>query len=209
MRLSPRLRLGSSRTWLYGHIYGGTLFLLMVLMHTGFRLPTGSFSWWLWGLSFWTVLSGLAGLALQRWIPRVLASGLTNEVLYERIPELVDELRRKAEALMESGGEVIRGFYAKNLASALAGPHRRWIYYRDITGGMQSRLKRFHYLSGFLSTREQALLDELEKLYRTKLEIDAHWTLQQARRWWLYAHVPTSLLLLVLVVIHLLTIFYY
>lgn len=204
-----RRNLGRSRSWLYFHIYGGSLFLLLVLMHTGFRLPTGAMNWWLWGLSIWTVLSGLVGVILQTWIPRVLASGLAVEVLYERIPELVDEIREKAESLVGTCQEPVQALYRRSMEPALAGPQRRFIYYFDITGGSRTRMKEFDYLQDFLIGAERSKLAELENLYKSKLEIDAHYTLQRALRGWLYLHAPPSLLLFALVVVHLLSVLYY
>jgi hypothetical protein len=64
-------------------------------------------------------------------------------------------------------------------------------------------------MRGFLSAVEKEKLGEIERLYKTKLEIDAHYTLQQALRWWLYAHVPTSMVMTFLVILHLFTVFYY
>jgi len=209
MKLSSKLRLGNSRSWLYFHIYGGLLFVILVLMHSGFRIPNGTLTLCLWILSLWTVVSGLAGLALQKWIPRVLASGLSIEVLYERIPELIDELRQKAENIMFQAEAPIQAFYTKSLSASFSQPRRRLIYFLDITGGIKARLRRFEYLRGFLSPTGQAQLDELERLYQTKLEIDAHFTLQQPLRFWQYAHVPTSWLMLAFVALHLFTVFYY
>ena len=208
-RIVSKLSLGRARTWLYFHIYGGALFLLLLLMHTGFRFPTGILARLMWFLSLWTVLTGLAGLALQRWIPRALASGLSIEVLYDRVPDLIEEIRRKAEALAATCAEPIQTFYAKNMAHTLEGPDRRWIYYLDITGGVQARLRRFDYLRDFLSSEDQSKLGELQRLYKTKLEIDAHYTLQRLLRTWLYAHVPAAVMLLALVALHIFTVFYY
>lgn len=209
MRLSSKLRFGQSRSWLYFHVYGGLLFAVLVLMHSGFRIPTGILTQCLWVLSLWTVASGIAGLLMQKWIPRVLASGLSIEVLYERIPDLIDELRQKAEMMMIQAEAPIQAFYLKSLSSSFSQPRRRLIYFLDITGGIKARLRRFDYLSGFLSPTGQAQLDELERLYQTKLEIDAHYTLQQPLRYWQYAHVPTSWLMLAFVAVHLFTVFYY
>ncbi len=207
--LASRLRVGSARGWLRLHLYGGTLFLLLMVMHSSFRLPSGALTWWLWGLSVWTVISGALGLLLQRWIPRVLASGLSTEALYERIPSLIDDLRERAEALSASCGDAIRALYAREVAPALGGPDRRWIYFVDVTGGIRSRLRAFDYLRGFLPEDERGRLEQLETLYRTKLELDAHHTLQWPLRWWLMLHIPLSLVLLVLVGVHVFTVLYY
>lgn len=207
--LAARLRLGSAQAWLRCHLYGGTLFVLLLLAHSGFGLPDGTLSWWLWGLGLWTAASGAAGLLLQRWLPRVMSSGLSSEALYERIPELIDDLRRRAEAMSASCAGAVQALYAREVAPALAGPRRRMIYFVDVTGGIQSRLRAFTYLHDFLSGDERDQLDELERLYRAKLELDAHYTLQWPLRWWLLAHVPLSIVLLLLVFVHVLTVVYY
>ena len=60
-----------------------------------------------------------------------------------------------------------------------------------------------------MSEREREKLLQLQSLFETKLEMDAHFTLQWTLRAWLYLHVPTSLLLLALVVVHVGTVLYY
>ena len=209
MNLATRLKFGYARVWLTLHIYGGLLFLLLMFLHTGFHLPHGPLAWWLWSVSLFTVLSGLLGRGLQRWIPKVLASGLSVEVLYERIPALVNQLRHNSEALCEESEASVQAFYQKHLAAAMAKPHRHFIYFVDITGGIQGRLARLHYLHGFLEHDDAERLDQLEANYKAKLEIDAHFTLQQALRLWLYLHVPPALLLLLLVGIHVFSVLYY
>ena len=56
---------------------------------------------------------------------------------------------------------------------------------------------------------EQTKLDQLQTLYQTKLEIDAHFTLQKALRWWLYAHAPPSIVMIGLLGFHIFTVLYY
>jgi hypothetical protein len=204
-------RLGKAQPWLQFHVYGGTLALLLTFMHTGFKLPTGVLTWWLWVLTIYVTLSGILGVLMQKWIPKILASGLAMEVVYERIPELITEIRDKSEKLIQTCAPQsgVKDFYRKNLAMALAAVQPRWIYCVDITGGIQSRVKQFDYLRRFLPADEKDKLDRLETYYRTKLEIDAHYTLQTALRWWMYTHVPLSLVLLILIVFHLFAVFYY
>ena len=208
MPLASRRGLGSAAGWLRFHLYGGTLFLLLVLMHTGFRWPTGTLMTWLWILSLWTALSGLAGRLLQKWIPRVLASG-SIEVNYDRIPELVGEIRERAEHLAAGCDRAVQGLYARKIAPVLAAPARSALFFLDPTGGARARLKDLEYLAGLLPEGEREKLRRLEDLYRTKLEIDAHFTLQQVLRGWLWIHVPPSLVLLALVAVHVFTICYY
>jgi hypothetical protein len=208
-RRKQQLKAGRSSTWVQFHVYGGTLFMLLVFMHSGFRLPTGALNWWLWTLSVWVTVSGIVGVALQRWIPRILTSGLSVEAMYERIPEVVGQLRARAEKVVETCSDPVQDFYRRNVSAALAMPQPKLIYYFDITGGIQSRMKQFDYLRKVLSAEEKEKLDDLKSVYRTKLELDAHYTLQKALRWWLYTHVPVSLVLLVLVALHLYAVWYY
>ena len=209
MRLATKAGFGRSRTWLYLHVYGGALFAILVLMHSGFRVPTGALNTWLWALALWMAASGLGGLALQQWIPRVLASGLATEVHYDRIPELSAEIRAQAERLAGGAGEAVRALYDRRIAPALAAPRRRLFYFLDITGGIHGRLKEFEYLFELMEEDELHRLRELQRLYRTKLEIDAHYTLQPALRVWLWTHVPVSLAVLALLAIHVFTVVYY
>ena len=209
MRFASRRRLGSARTWLYLHLYGGGLFVLLMLMHTAFRLPRGPVTAGLWLLSLWTALSGVFGLLLQRWLPKVLTSGLSMEVNADRIPELVEEVRTKAETLAARCSEPVREVYRRRVAPQLAAPRRRLRFFFDITGGSQNRLRELDYLRTFLPPEETARLDGLSRLLESKLEMDAHFTLQTALRWWLYLHVPTSIVLVLFLVAHLFTVFYY
>ncbi len=208
-RMALRLGLGRAQPWLQFHIYGGALAALLMFMHTGFRVPHGVLTWWLWLLTIMVTVSGLLGVILQKWIPKILSSGLAIEVLYERIPELIVELREKANAIIQTCAEPVREFYRKEVAVALARPQPRFIYYIDITGGIHRRIKQFDYLRGLLSGEEKEKLDQLQAFYRTKLEIDAHYTLQRTLRWWLLLHVPLSLAALMLMVIHVLAVWYY
>jgi len=209
MRFASRMKLGRSRTWLYFHVYGGILFLVLALMHSGLHLPTGNLTWGIWLLSVWTTLSGILGLVLQKWIPRALTSGLSIEVNHDRIPELIEQIRVRAEELAASCGHSAQRLYGRRIAPALAGPSPSLMYFIDITGGIQSRLKELRFLRKLQTGDEWKKLNELEQLYRTKLEIDAHYTLQKALRWWLYVHVPTSLLLMACVLVHIFVVWYY
>lgn len=208
-KISLKHRLGKAQSWLQFHLYGGALCLLLVFMHTGFRVPHGVLTWWLWLLSIWVTVSGLFGVFLQKWIPKLMSSGLAMEVLYERIPELVGELRERANGLMPECTETLQEFYQKHIAYALAQPQASLLYYVDITGGVHARLKQFDHVRNLLVAEEKEKLNQLEACYKAKLEIDAHYTLQRTLRWWMILHVPASLVLLVLLGLHVFAVLYY
>ncbi len=202
-RSLPQVRiLGRTSRYLKIHLYGGALFLLLVLMHTAFRTPQGILAWWLWVLSLWVVTTGVAGLALQRWIPRLLDSGLSLEVNLQRIPELVDETRVRAEHAARGAGEAVRSFYASELAPLMAAPRPRVAEGLGLRGSGPGRVREFERLRTTLSGEARSSLDELQRLYRVKLEMDSHYGLQRILRGWLWLHVPTAVVLVALLVLH-------
>ncbi|NIR49099.1 hypothetical protein GWO43_11605 [candidate division KSB1 bacterium] len=209
VRFTKKFGAGRAQNWVQFHVYAGTLFLLLMFMHTGFQLPTGTLMWWVFILSIWVCFSGLFGVFLQKWIPKILTSGLSVEAIYERIPELTNEIREKTEDLIKLCTDPVKDFYRKNMAPALQSPQVRLIYCIDITGGIQTQVKEFDYLRKLLPSEDKERFTQLESYYKTKLELDAHYTLQKALRWWLYLHVPTSIILVVLVGLHIYSILYY
>ena len=199
------------RTWIFlqFHVYGGTLFLLFMFMHANFQFPNGVITWWLWGLSIWIVVSGLIGIVIQKWIPTVLNTGLTTEVHYERIPLLIEASNVKATKLIEMSGALVRDFYKKHLENAFTAPHPRLIYYLDAASSIHKDTEKFDHVRPYLSEEERLRFDELKMIYKTKLEMDAHYTLQRALRWWIFAHAPLSILLIVLLIVHIFSFVYY
>ncbi len=209
MKTSSKLKLGTANIWLQIHLYGGTLFLLLMFLHTGFSVPMGAFNWWLWFLSIWVVFSGFAGVALQKITPPLLTQALSTEIRTDRIVELVHELRAKAEALLTDAPLEIRDYYERTIAAEMKKPTMRPAFFRDITGGIQKTIAQMEYLKQFLSQIDQEKLDNLAIIYRTKLECDAHYTLQKPLRLWLVAHLPVSITLFAFVLIHLFVVSYY
>ena len=201
-RRAPRFGPGALWHWVQLHVYGGTLFLLLLLMHSRGRPPAGMLAGGLWVASLWVVATGLVGVFIQKWAPAVLTSGLTTEVHYDRIPDLVQAVREKVERLVATGGESVRTLYDTHLSSALAAPHARLIYFVDVTGGVQSRMRRFDHARRLLQGEDAKRVEQIQALVRTKLEMDAHYTVQRALRWWLYAHAPAALALAALVLFH-------
>ena len=204
-----RFRPGRTFHYLQFHVYGGTLFLLLLFMHTGFQEPHGVLTWWLWFFSLWIVLSGLVGVGLQKWIPTLMASGLDVEINYDRIPELTDDLRERADSLVSESGSEVQRFYREHLTDLLASPHFRPLYFVDVTGGRARLGRKFDHLRRVLPAEQRDDLDTLEEIASAKHDIDAHYTLQTPLRWWLVLHLPVGLVLIGLIGFHIFTVLYY
>lgn len=206
----PRARpLGSARAFLQAHVYAGTLALVAVLAHSGFRLPSGRLGWWLLLLVSWTTLSGLLGVWLQKWIPAALAEGLRVEAIYERIPELVDKLRAEADLLVEGASDVLERFYRTEVRPQLSGLRPSWAFLLDVRGGRERALEPFRRVSQFLEEAERERVADLMAVYSEKLELDAQYSLQGILRGWLALHVPAAGLLMGLLAVHVFAWYWY
>lgn len=200
-------RLGPSRWYLQIHLWGGGLFFVLLLLHTDGRLPTAGLTVALWVSSVWVVATGAVGLVLQRTLPTLLQT-TTVEVNLERIPELIAELRSRAEVLLRAADARVRALYDEHMAPDMAAP-------RSVTVLLQhERLRRTQrgatdMLRRTLSPAGVTTLDALLELQTTKHHIDMHYALQRLLRGWLYAHLPVAIVLLGLVALHVFFIMYF
>lgn len=202
-------RLGRTRPYMEAHVYGGLAFLLLVLMHTGFGLPSGALSTTLWVVALWVVASGLLGLALQTWIPRLLEAETTLEVHHQRIPELLEEVRERARNAARDAGPRAQSFYEQELAAEMAAT-------RSDTGVLLRRGRSLRRRAGEFARLERTVtpeavpaVEELRRMHRTKLDLDLHNTLQRKLRLWLSLHLPLGVVLIVLVGLHIFFILYF
>ena len=201
--------LNSAQHWLQFHIYGTTLAGLLVIVHMGFRWPNGQFGWWLLGLTIWTTVSGLLGVGLQKWVPALLAAHLTVEAIYERIPELVEQLQAEAARTMDGASDVLQRFYDAQVQPALAGLTPSWSYVLDARRGRDERLAPFEHLRTFVGDEDKQRLADLQAIVSEKLELEAHYSLQRALRIWPFLHVPPAMLLLGAIVAHVAAVWYF
>ena len=201
--------LDTAQRWLQFHIYGGALACLCVLIHVGFRLPGGQFGWWLVGLTIGTMFSGAVGVWLQKWIPTVLSSNLSVEAIAERVPELVGQLQADGDEIAGGASETLERFYAGQVRPLLAGIEPSWSYLIDIRAGRERSLAPFKEVAPFVGEAEQSRLSDLQALVTEKLELEAHYSLQRILRVWLLIHVPPSMVLMGLVLVHVVSVWFF
>jgi hypothetical protein len=193
-----------AQAWVQFHVYGGALFGLFLLFHTGGQRPRGVVLTLLWAASWWVVASGLVGVVLRKWLPRVMASGLATEVLYERIPELAAEIEMRVKKL-GSGASPPVADYCRRVLPGLGRPRRRWRFLIDPGAGQARIRSEIAFLRPLVPETEREQVDELGELLVTRLELDAHWTLQGLLRGWLRLHLPVAFGAAALLVVHLVT----
>ena len=195
----------TAKNWVQAHVYLGVVALLAVVIHSGFTWPHGGFGWWLLLLSAWTTFTGLLGVWLQKWIPATMAEGLQIEALYERIPFLIEELVKEADALVADASDVLDRFYRQEVRDRLARLAPSWGFLLDVRGGRERALEPFRRMVSFVDAQDKGKVEDLMSIYTEKLELDAQYSLQGILRKWLWLHVPAAGLLMGLLVIHILT----
>jgi hypothetical protein len=83
----PLLRIGHVQVWLRAHIWLSIFTLPLVLLHSGFGIG-GTMTRLVLILYAMVMVSGFYGLALQQFMPRLMAQRVPGEVVYEQIPHL-------------------------------------------------------------------------------------------------------------------------
>lgn len=209
-RARPQVRkLGPSKKYLELHVWGGGLFLLLLLVHTDFALPRSPMGWALWLFGMWVVVTGVIGTVLQKTLPRFLVSTSTFEVNLARAPELVAQLQERAETLVASADARVKAFHERYVRDELAQlrPAVPFISRRSMAATEADAAAGL--LVKTLDAAGIAALDALREIRAGKREIDAHTGVQRVMRAWLALHLPVAVALLIVVALHILAVAYY
>jgi hypothetical protein len=117
IRKKKRLwRIGHVNLWLKAHIWLTLFTIPLVLLHCGFKLggPHTTVLFWLYVV---VMASGIYGIALQHYMPRLMKERLPREVVFEQIPNL---RKRIYESTLTFRGQLHRGMQGDEKAAALA-----------------------------------------------------------------------------------------
>ena len=207
------LPLGTARAWMNAHLVLGAVSVPLYFQHTASLWPGGFYERVI-ALLFYTVtLSGIAGFVLQRLLPRRLAH-LDAEVIYERIPGEVFEVRQQVEALIvkgvqDAGSDTLGRYYLESLHWFFRRP--RFVMSHLVGSGRSARWIRAHVsaLRRYLNETERGALDRIEALAFRKNLLDAHYAQQSLLKLWLFVHIPAAVALLGLAFWHLLVVSIY
>lgn len=207
------LPLGSASAWLQFHVYAGWLVVLLFAVHVGWRIPDGAMELTMTALFVLVAGSGAVGIALARWLPpRLTRRG--EEILFERIPAFIAQLRDEAEDIVlqsakETRSSTIGDFYLKHLAPFFSGPKNRL---RHLIASRRVRfalLNEIDNMQRYLSEQEKEYAGRLRDLVNKKDELDFHYSLNLALKAWLLVHVPMTYALLILAALHVVLVYAY
>ena len=202
----PTLPLLPASLWLKAHTYVGLLALVVFFAHNGLSIPFGTLEQCLAAFFLCTGLSGIIGLILSRIIPaRLTAAG--ENLNFERIPVLCQQLRKEVEALVLESAEAtssttIADFYQANLSTYFSKPLFLLGTWLERKSKRVNLIERLEGLTRYLNAEEEKIAEELIGMIATKQNLDAQWSLQGVLKLWLFVHIPLSFGLFVLALAH-------
>lgn len=206
------LPLGTSAMWLQLHIYLGFLSVVVFVLHTGWRLPSGQLETVLFALYVFVAGTGLVGLALSRLIPIRLARH-EQEIIFERIPifrkQLSEEAREIALKSIEGGSTIIADFYHEQLVRFFSDPRNVFAHFVGAHRVRHTIIPELRALRRYLTEADIEKLTRLEDIVLTKNGLDFQYANQAALKVWLFLHIPPTYALLIFSVLHVVVVYAY
>lgn len=201
----------TNAAWMQVHIYAGLLSIVLFLFHVDWSIPTGAFERVLGTIFVLIALSGIVGIVFIRRLPRRLARR-GEEVIWERIPKFLVQLREDAEAVVEESAREtksasLRDFYIMHLNDLFEKPRHGFLHLIASDRPATAIQREFNNLFRFLNDQERGYAEKLHGLVRQKSDLDFHYALQLTLKSWLLFHVPVTYSLLILAVVHLILVY--
>jgi hypothetical protein len=205
--------LGRASTWLALHVAGGLLAIGVFFLHTGTVWPSGTYEEVLAVLFYLTSISGIVGLCFERIYPRRLTHA-DYEIIYERIPAEIAEMREAAEKIVldctaDTGSDTLARHYLDTLSWYFRRPRFALAYLVGSDHGDHWLRQEFAAVSRYLNDAERKFLDRLRDLGVTKTRVDRHYAAQTVLKYWLLFHVPLAASVMVITVWHVLLVHVY
>jgi hypothetical protein len=221
--------MGRRKVWMRGHIWMGLLSVVFIWCHSGFSWG-GVLETILWIVFLTVIVSGIFGLVLQQILPRLLTSRVPCEAPYEQIPHLCEVMRREADVLLDSicgphdpSPHAVESTFTAAQYASNARAQLRDFYEQDVRPFLapdvpednpllnpvqvEARFSKLRRLPGM-----EEIEGEVDKLARFCEERRLLLEQERIHVWlhsWLLVHIPLSVALLVLAVVHVVTALYY
>jgi hypothetical protein len=208
-------RLGRTRTWMAWHVWLGLVCLPVILVHAGFGFG-GPLTTVTLALFLVTTFSGVWGLVMQQWLPQKMLEDIPGESISSQIDRLGDSLAeeaaRRVTALVtvrpeeESAEPLVGGLLAAELVA-----FRDEVLLPYLQEGSESRSPlaraadaeaRFARLREAVPPQALHTLDRLQELADLRRRWDAQARLHFWLHNWLLVHLPISVAMTSLMVLH-------
>ncbi|HVR41182.1 MAG TPA: hypothetical protein VMU84_18960 [Thermoanaerobaculia bacterium] len=207
-----RSRFGTLEQWLQSHIYLGVLVMIILLFHTGGRFNDKIAVATLL-LTAIVVLSGIAGAVLYVTVPRLLTEVESNLVV-EEISEQLNQLARQMARIASGRSTAFQRIYNELIRESMPGAFAGWrLILSRLRRRKQQQSRDWAHLLGLVPKDEQDELRQMLVVSRQRKELELRLIFQQRYRnvleFWLYIHVPFTIVLLLFAAVHIIAAFYY
>lgn len=207
-----RSTFGTLEQWMQSHIWLGVLVLVILLFHTGGRFEDKVAVATLIVMAI-VVASGIVGAVLYVTVPRLLTeveSNLTVDEISDQLNQLGRSMARIASARSAPFQRIHDELVKQSTPGVLAG----WRLLLSRLGRRkQSEATDWTRLIALVPKEEQDELRQMLVLSRQRRELLLRLIFQQRYKnvleFWLYIHVPFTIALLVLSIVHVAAVFYY
>ncbi len=207
----------SLRAWLSFHVYIGTMTLLLVPLHAGFKFGFDIHTL-AYVLLVMVVGSGIVGAALYLLLPRRFEP-FGEELTYPMGQSTDEELRkiiRQMRALAIDKSQEFADACQTEIEYGIPKRHVGWglVWRKSATAALvATQIEAFQDYLQHIPEVEHEAFQNLARLATQKRDLEhrmaAQMRLQNLLEAWLYIHLPVSLVMFIVVIIHILVVFYY
>ncbi len=95
-------RIGSAQQWLRAHVWLGLLSVPLVLMHAKLLFIGGLLNWAIMITFLIVIASGIWGLVLQQFLPRMLLEQVPAETIYDQVDHVASQQCKETERLVKA-----------------------------------------------------------------------------------------------------------
>jgi hypothetical protein len=195
----PTLRIGRVHWWMRGHVWLGLLSFPMILFHAGFSMG-GPLTYVLMILFMMILLSGIIGLILQQFVPRLMMDQVPVEVIYERAGDMSTQLLERAEQCVESlkpkasavdptrQYDIVSEFYMREVKPYLSRPKGR-----TLLSTPQRAKVVFDHIEKLVPATAHQVIDELRTIVQQRRDLARQVKLHHILHLWLLVHVIVAL----------------
>jgi hypothetical protein len=206
-------RLGATRRWMRWHVWLGVACLPVVLVHAGFGFG-GPLAAVTLALFLLVTASGIWGLVMQQWLPQKMLAEVPGETIATEIGFLGEHHAAEAVHLVAvlvtpppeapSAGPAVAGPTAAELLAfcdELLLPYLRAGGQSPLASPAEAR-QRFDRLRAAVPPSALSAVDRLRELADLRREWDVQARLHFWLHNWLLVHLPLSVALAVLMLLH-------
>jgi hypothetical protein len=221
-------RIGRAKTWMKGHLWLGFLAYPLILFHAAFRLG-GSLTTAMMIIFTFVFVSGIAGAALQHYMPMKMTHDVPMETIYDQIDSVMGQLVREAADIMSHlvpaleavpvtdvvGERTItlhaaaREVDSKDLQPLRTLYEEKLLPYLLQRGSARLELANpqvsdtiFEQVRKMSPTAIDPFVDDLQSICDEKRQLDKQSRMHRILHGWLFVHIPLSWALLVMGMVH-------